>query len=297
MNRPNSNNTTFIRLDTRKFVIGLVIAALLDLLIQRPSFAGIPPGRVLSFGPDPKQVIYFYPGEGAGPHKVLAIVHGGGWISGAPDGEREAIPIFLARGYSVANIGYRLYPQISGRGEIRDVAQGLAHVLAMSDELALDRHNVTLLGHSAGGHLVALLGTDSQYLEGAHIDPSDVRAVIAIDGVYDLPSWSREKIKSGKFDWVTPIFGPATDDMEQMSPVVRAASMHMHPRFCLISQDSEFRFGDQADAFEAALKAHKEKVEHLVVQRLDHMQLFYTFELETQPMQAFTFRCLGVFGL
>jgi arylformamidase len=297
MSRLRSNKSTFIRPGGRKPVIALVIAGLLDLSIQRPSYAGIPLGRMLSFGPDPKQVIYFYPGEGAGPHKLLAIVHGGGWRSGAPDGEREAIPIFMARGYSVANIGYRLYPQIDGRGEIRDVAQGLAHVLAMSGELALDRHDVTLLGHSAGGHLVALLGTDRQYLDDAHIDPRDVRAVVAVDGVYDLPGWSREKIKAGQPDWITPIFGPATDDMEQMSPVVKAASMRMHPRFCLISQDSEFRFGDQAGAFVAALKGHREKVEHLVVQGLDHMQLFYTFEHQTQPMQAFTFRCLGGPGL
>jgi acetyl esterase/lipase len=296
MSRPNSNKTTFIRFGVRDPVIGLVIAGLLALLSLGPSFAGIPLGRLLSFGPDPQQVIYFYPGAGAGPHKVLAIVHGGGWRSGAPDGEREAIPLFMARGYSVANIGYRLYPQIDGRGEIRDVAQGLAHILAMSGELALDRHDVTLLGHSAGGHLVALLGTDRQYLEGAHVDPGDVRAVIAVDGVYDLTSWSREKIKVGQPDWVTPIFGPATDDMEQMSPVVKAASMRMHPRFCLISQDSEFRFGDQAGAFEAALRGHNEKVEHLVVHGVDHMQLFYTFEHQTQPMQAFTFRCLGVPG-
>jgi arylformamidase len=296
MSRPSLNKTTFIRLGVGNSVIGLVIAGLLTLLIQHPSIAGIPLGRLLSFGPDPNQVIYFYPGDGAGPHKLLAIVHGGGWRTGAPDGEREAIPIFMAKGYSVANIGYRLYPQIDGRGEIRDVAQGLAHILSMSDELALDRHNVTLLGHSAGGHIVALLGTDRQYLEGAHIDPNDVHAIIAVDGVYDLPSWSREKIKAGETDWVTPIFGPAAEDMEQMSPLVKADSMRLHPRFCLISQASEFRFGDQADAFEAVLKARKEKVDHLVVEGVDHMQLFYTFELQAQPMQAFAFRCLGVPG-
>ncbi len=276
--------------------IAVLLAAAWQPSIWGARAAGIALGRALTFGPDPKQSIYFYPGEGAGPHKLLVIVHGGGWMTGAPDGEREAIPIFLALGFSVANIGYRLSPQVDGLGEVHDVAQGIAYVLSRSAELDIDRHDVTLLGHSSGGHLVALLGTDAHYLEDVHIDPRDIRRVVAFDGVYDLPSWSREKIKAGRLDNVTAVFGAAIADMEKMSPIFWAASTRMHPKFCLVSQSGEFHFADQARAFAAVLRAHNEIVELFVVPGLDHMQLFYRFDDETLPMEGYILRCMGDSG-
>jgi acetyl esterase/lipase len=42
-------------------------------------------------------------------------------------------------------------------------------------------------GHSAGGHLAALLGTDEQYLKAEGLSLADVRGVIACSGVYRIP--------------------------------------------------------------------------------------------------------------
>ena len=44
------------------------------------------------------------------------------------------------------------------------------------------------MGHSAGAHLVALVGTDESYLAAVGLSESSLRGVIAIDGAaYDVP--------------------------------------------------------------------------------------------------------------
>ena len=45
-----------------------------------------------------------------------------------------------------------------------------------------------LIGHSAGAHLVALIGTDPRWLNGAGVNIDDVRGIVALDGAaYDVP--------------------------------------------------------------------------------------------------------------
>jgi arylformamidase len=268
----------FPRSKPREFCVRGAVSILLLTLVfaglstPRTSSAlphGVPLGRAFAFGEDPNQIIYFYPGERAGPHKVMAIIHGGGWISGAPDGEREVIPIFTSNGFSVVNIGYRLYPQVDGQGEVRDVAEGLAYILSKSEELDLDPRNISLLGHSAGGHIAALLGTDVTYLQNVNIAPGYVRKIVVLDGIFDLSGWARHKREDGKVDNVTKVFGAGITGLEQMSPLNRVSSLRMHPKYCLIAQDSESHFAEQARSFAAALKNRNESVDLLVVSGLD----------------------------
>jgi pimeloyl-ACP methyl ester carboxylesterase len=69
-----------------------------------------------------------------------------------------------------------------------DVAAALAALLAQADALGIDRHRVVLMGHSAGAHLVALVGTDERYLRQAGLSFADVAGVIPVDGAaYDVP--------------------------------------------------------------------------------------------------------------
>ena len=137
--------------------------------------------------------------------------------------------------------------------------------------------------------MVALLGTDSSYLRHAGVDPAGLRAVVTLDGVFDVkanlthyPSEKREKV-----------FGDDPAAWARVSPVDLIAGMTTHPRFCLVHEDRVPRFIEQEGLFEAALKKHGETVQAVVAPGLSHVQLVKKFADASEPMASFTLGCLA----
>jgi acetyl esterase/lipase len=70
-----------------------------------------------------------------------------------------------------------------------DLANAVAWLRANAASHHLDPDRVVLMGHSAGAHLVALLGTDTRYLKAAGVPLGAVKGVVLLDGAgYDVPT-------------------------------------------------------------------------------------------------------------
>lgn len=155
--------------------------------VQAPA---TPAAQVISYGRDARQSLNFWPAEAArGPAPLIVFVHGGGWSRGSKDnatGQWKAAH-FPRAGYAFASIDYRLVPAATVEEQAGDVAASLKALLARADALGIDRRRVVLMGHSAGAHLVALVGTDERYLRAAGLSFADLAGVIALDGAgYDV---------------------------------------------------------------------------------------------------------------
>lgn len=100
----------------------------------------------------------YRPAEAAGPLPVVMWVHGGGWRSGSKDPPGRAIGL-VARGYAVASVGYRLSGEAIFPAAIEDCKAAVRWVRANAQQRGLDPGRIGAWGPSAGGHLVALLGT------------------------------------------------------------------------------------------------------------------------------------------
>ena len=242
----------------------------------------------VAYGPDPEQVLDVYPAQQPGPHRLVIFVHGGGWVMGGKQGGHKIADALNQAGYAVASIGYRLVPHTDVSGSVEDVARATAYLLHHASEFAINPRRFALMGHSSGAHLVALLGTDQRYLRQAGVDPRDLSAVITLDGVFDVPSnLSRHPDETRQ-----EVFGTNPAEWTRYSPVSYVATMQAHPAFCLLHEDTNRRFIEQAESFETVLRQHNETVLTTVAPGLKHGELMGLFD-SNAPMAPFVLACLA----
>jgi len=131
----------------------------------------------------------YLPASARGPWPVIAWVHGGRWRMGSKENPRARR--MVDRRYAVASISYRLSQEATFPAQIHDCKAAVRWLRAHADEYGLDADHIGAWGASAGGHLVALLGTtgDPPVLEGGlgeRAPSSRVQAVCDFFGPTDF---------------------------------------------------------------------------------------------------------------
>ena len=117
--------------------------------------------------------------------------------------------------------------------EAADVAASLKFLLDRAASLGFDRRQVVLMGHSAGAHLSALVGTDERYLQAVGLKESDLAGVILLDGAaYDVAS---QMGQAGPFMAGTyrEAFGMDPVRLRALSPTQQSAAPNA-PRFLIL---------------------------------------------------------------
>ena len=212
--------------------------------------------REFAYGVDPKQKLDLVQPAGVSRAPVLLFVHGGGWSIGdkrhaAADKARWA----NSRGWAFASANYRLVPQATVEQQAADVASAIAWLRASAAAQGLDRDRVVLIGHSAGAHLAALVGTDPQYLKAAGVPLGAIKGVVLLDGAgYDVPTQT-----SAEMNIVRPMyeaaFGKDPKRQAALSPTRHAAAPNV-TRWLILPierrQDSQAQSKGLAEALNRA---------------------------------------------
>ncbi len=220
-----------------------------------------PPPQTLYYGKDSLQGIDLWVPQGVKNAPLVLFVHGGGWKRGSKNNAMgRAMPAhMLEQGYAFASIDYRLVPKNTVEEQASDVAAALAHLLKRADSLGIDRGRVVLTGHSAGAHLVALVGTDERYLKKVGLSFADIDGVMPNDGAaYDVAT---------QFTMAGPMmtntyeqaFGTDPARQKSLSPMWQAASPNA-PAFLLLHVQRADAV-DQSKRLAEALKAGGTAVE------------------------------------
>ncbi len=120
---------------------------------------------------------------------VVVHIHGGGWAGWHKDGEDNRL--FAEQGFFTISIGYRLSGEAIFPAQIEDIKMAVRWLHEHAEEYHLDPQRIGAWGHSAGGHLAALLGTsgDRQTPEDKPVVERysvQVQAVATLAGPADL---------------------------------------------------------------------------------------------------------------
>jgi arylformamidase len=193
----------------------------------------------LAYGSAPLQKLDFWRAKSERAPLVI-FVHGGGWKrgdKGNATGQYKA-PHYLAQGYAFASINYRLVPESTVEQQATDVANAVAYFHRNAQKLGIDPQRVVLMGHSAGAHLSALVGTDPQYLRGFGLDLSALSGVIPLDGAaYDVPTQMTDGARIMK-DTYVQAFGTDPKRQKALSPYWHASAPNA-PSFLIMHVDRE----------------------------------------------------------
>ena len=143
----------------------------------------------------------FRPREQWGRLPAVVCIHGGGWQRGNKENHRAIAQGLAAKGFVTASIDYRLSGQAEFPAAIHDCREAVRYLRKHASELGIDPERIGAIGHSAGGHLAALLGTSSGVTELERRGGSDsfdtaVQAVVAMGAQTDLMSERTRLISS-----------------------------------------------------------------------------------------------------
>ena len=142
---------------------------------------------------NPRQTLDLYIPEAKteSPRPVVLWIHGGAWRKGSKDRPGRALKA-AGLNCAIVSINYRLTLEKSWPVQIHDCKAALRWVKANAKKYHLDAERIVVWGGSAGGHLVAFLGTTQNHPDldgklGSHTEQStSVKGVINFFGPTDF---------------------------------------------------------------------------------------------------------------
>lgn len=113
---------------------------------------------------DPGQVLdIYYADKAVRKDAVLIDIHGGFYVAGRRENNRDFASVFLKEGFDVVMMEYRLNDGIRDvSDELSDCATGLDYIASHAADLGLNKDRMFLTGDSAGGHLALYMAEGAE---------------------------------------------------------------------------------------------------------------------------------------
>ena len=148
------------------------------------------------------QLDLYRPKYATGPLPTVVCIHGGGWENGTRQGFSKIAKALAKQGFCTATISYRLSGEAQFPAQIEDSKAAVRWLRQNADRYGIDASRIGALGHSAGGHLAALLATSGDVTEievgsGAGLVSSRIQAAVASGAQTDFLS-ERNRLISAK---------------------------------------------------------------------------------------------------
>jgi acetyl esterase/lipase len=211
---------------------------------------------------------------GAKEFPLLLYVHGGAWKTGTKNLYVGLGRTFARHRIAVAIINYRLSPKAKHPAHAEDVARAFAWCRTNVRKYGGDADRITLMGHSAGGHLVSLIATDPTYLKPEKLQPAHIRGVISVSGIYQIDPTSELTIHA---------FGSDAEFCKKASPMTHIGGKL--PPFLIVYAENDYEtFDRQAIDFHAALEKHKSPATLIKLLHRNHISEIVSILSDEDPL-------------
>ena len=167
------------------------------------------PVAIDRYGLERDQVAELRVPDGAGPHPVVVLIHGGAWKAIWRKDLMAEMAVDLARrGLASWNIEFRRLGAGGGwPTTFEDVSNAIGALQGLTEQLPLDSSRVVFVGHSSGGHLALWAAAKEQA-------PRRPIGVVSLAGISDLVEGARRRMFGGD-NTVAELLGGGPDEVPE----------------------------------------------------------------------------------
>ncbi len=213
------------------------------------------------YGAHPRQTLDLYmPDHGGKKLPLLVFLYGGSWKRGDRRIYRVLGRALAREGFGVAIPDYRLFPEVRYPAFNEDAAAAISWLQENADMLGLDVDRFSLMGHSAGAHIGALLLLDPTY---RHLPRP--RRFVGLAGPYSMNLM--------QYEGVAPIFAGA-NDANDARPIKLVQNAGPLPDVLLMHGERDRTvYVENTKNMATALQSHGTQVETSLFSNLGHVDI------------------------
>jgi arylformamidase len=178
----------------------------------------------LRYGPAPAEVLDFFPArESNGP--LLIFVHGGYWRALDKQDFSWIAPAYVAAGFSVAIPNYGLAPATPLPEIVAQIRRACAWLYTNARELQIDATRIVCSGHSAGGHLTAMMLATNWPDSSESLPRRLLSGAVAVSGLFDLAPLAQAPFLRDDLrldEALVEQLSPVHQELHNDAPLVRA---------------------------------------------------------------------------
>ncbi len=222
------------------------------------------------YGTDYWQKLDVYlPDKAAAKLPVLIFFHGGAWTGGTKEWMGFMAPPLLAIPAIFVTPNYRLAPAVRYPEMLEDCIAAVAWVQENVVQHGGDPRRIFVGGHSAGGHMAALVALDRERRRRAGIAEDAIQGCLAVSGSFDIRNRNAPAGTMERRIYDVLLRQPSDDDAA--SPIAHVGPGAV-PFFISWGTRDFPRLVRQANAMAAALRAAGVAVETLAIDDADHFE-------------------------
>lgn len=195
---------------------------------------------------------------------TLLFMHGGYWTHGYKEWLGFMAPALVSLPALFISVGYRLSPAAKHPAALEDCLLALTWAYQHIAAYGGDPQRLFVGGHSAGGHLAALMTLQPALLTARGLPPGSITACFPLSGVFDL---------SGDLpqDQVQAFLAPGAS-LAHASPLHYVRG-NRTPFLLAVGEQDYTVLYEQAYTMAAALRREPGAVELLDIPQVDHFQI------------------------
>ncbi|HUC60625.1 MAG TPA: alpha/beta hydrolase [Alphaproteobacteria bacterium] len=131
----------------------------------------------------PRRTLDIFPARGSG-NPVMLFIHGGWWRSRTKEDFSFVVPNYVAAGIATVMVEYPLLPSVTLDVLVECARESVEWVWRNAASFGADPARLHVTGHSAGGHLTAMMMSTGWAARG--LPPDVVKSGAALSGLYEL---------------------------------------------------------------------------------------------------------------
>jgi len=234
-------------------------------LARSASFREGSRGKVdVAYGPLPRERLDFFSADTNVHAPVAVFFHGGYWQRFDKSVFSFIAEGLVRHGVSVALPNYDLCPSVRIGTIPEQARRAVAWLWRNSTELRIDRDKIFVMGHSAGGHITAMMMATRWATLAPDLPADLVKGGIPISGLFELEPLRHTSINNG--------LGMDEEEAANQSPMNHSPATNA-PQLVVCGGKESAEFHRQSQVYARTFSTGKRRIEQFTVPGRDHMDV------------------------